>query len=329
MGNEIMMASCPNLLKAFLRRLTGVPLSVCTSDVDVHSRLTPHALTMSGWSHMFGNIMKGYLKRHPLWPSLLTKIRSCCKFFRNGTFREHLISKLKGSVVGVEKLLKHFSAKIAKWRYETAAVVFLALNKLRELIQGSLRDVVALFDNTVQDKKELAVVQTSFRDTYLWDFISVSYNSAFEKLESSRRWGLVCSCCSPLRNSGGPKQSKCGRSSRRLHEAREFMNSLSASLLQTAGGLVLERCGGDQELLRWTSFSLRGAIVDLAHKGHQYNKVPCLVAEADKPEIAKLCCEQLRAVPDERLTPLLLELRESCLEALEVSAGLNYKTVYA
>ena len=133
-------------------RSAGIPLHICADRIDSNSRLTPNSLIVSGWSHLFGNLMKFYLKRHDEWPAKLAQIRDVCKFMRNHTNRDEMIRYLKPRVPGVQKSLKSFKGQIAKWRYETAAVVFKAMGNLKELIEEHLQDLVAIFGTDVQDR---------------------------------------------------------------------------------------------------------------------------------------------------------------------------------
>ena len=223
--------------------------------------------------------------------------------------------------VDVADLLKNFSAKIAKWRYETTAVAFKALVNLITFIENELQFVVVLFKG-VKDKTGIEAVQKSFRDKYLWTFVRNAYKYALKEMEDARHWGLVCKCCSAQRHSGlaGTKQSKCGRASRRLDEARMFLIGLKEGFLKRDQTLCLADFRGEVELAKWFSFSLRGVAVDLTLKTHQYNKVPVLIVEADNPEIAKICVEQIKSVPEHRMGLQLREFKETCLHALEVRA---------
>ena len=79
MGTEIGFIDCPNFVDAFLRRLQGEPLA--SLQVDKESRLLPNAVRMSGWSHMFGNLMKFCTRCITCWPNCLPLVRALCKFF--------------------------------------------------------------------------------------------------------------------------------------------------------------------------------------------------------------------------------------------------------
>ena len=138
MGTELGIPSFFNIAVAYLRRLQGMSLESAANLIDINSRLLPCCLQITGWGHLFGNLMKSYVKRHPRWPQFETHLRNMCKFFRNETYRLHLARVLPAAKAALER----FKASLAKWRYETAAVVFEAIDKLREVITNCLQNIV-------------------------------------------------------------------------------------------------------------------------------------------------------------------------------------------
>ena len=87
---------------------------------DPSSRLFPHALRITGWSHKFANIIKRTMQQCSHWPAFLESIRSLVKFFRNRTYREHLARSLDGGFCeGAKAALKSFTAHLLEWRFET------------------------------------------------------------------------------------------------------------------------------------------------------------------------------------------------------------------
>ena len=62
----------------------------------------------------------------------------------------------------------------------------------------------------------------------VWAFIDVFFVNMIDTLESSRHWGMVCICCKSLRDAG--KTPNCPHASRRLHEARLFLQQLIQTL---------------------------------------------------------------------------------------------------
>ena len=317
MGTEHRLGDTPDILRAFLNRLQGVSLEKCMNTIDKASRLMPNCIKVSGWSHVFGNLMKKFCTSFQRWPEFLSHIRACCKFFRISTYREHLVRTLGDSVCG--KLLKHFTATIAKWRYETSYTVFSALTALRGLVQGHLLQIDEVMGPNVQDKKFIHDVKMAFGCSDLWTFMSVALEHGIERLEMGRRWGLVCKCCTALRReSGAHVRSKCGRASRRLKEARLFIIDRVADFHACGRDLWgnLGKCEGLAWLATAMSFALRSVGMEMKAKNSYLDKVPYLVAEAEDPAIAKLCAEQLRALADADLDPALSWMRHTLLGPL-------------
>ena len=57
MGRELKLLDVPDILPAFLKFITGVSLAEVVLAVDMSSRLFKRALRVSGWGHLFGNLM--------------------------------------------------------------------------------------------------------------------------------------------------------------------------------------------------------------------------------------------------------------------------------
>ena len=200
MGTEYRFPECPDILQAFLRRKIGIPFALLYGTIDPESRLLPLALRISGWSHMMGNAMKFAAFSIPKWPEILSNVRPLCRFFRNESWRAHIILRLKVRYPDVVHLLKSFKGKFTKWRYETFFVCFYELAPLRDLCEHFLVDVDQIFASGFQDGSLLKEVKAACRWEELWVFIPVFLMRVLAKLESARRWGLVCACCSELRH---------------------------------------------------------------------------------------------------------------------------------
>jgi len=140
----------PYIVAAFVAWVGGRALPDCEPLIDRARRLFPAALRISGWSHTCGGIMKAVCKKVVSWPEQLDRIRCLCRFFRNETWREHLVRCCQGRVPGLAKLLEHFTASVAKWRYETTDFALVSLIPLRLLCETCIR--VELFTNA-QDKE--------------------------------------------------------------------------------------------------------------------------------------------------------------------------------
>ena len=171
MGTELGIPDTPGILRAWLRRRLGIPLELCEKAIDFSSKLLPNCVRMNGRSHLFGNVMKSSCYRTRGWPAIVKKLQDCCKFWRCNDWRKVVIKALDGKVVDVEVRLATFNAKLAKWRYETAYDVFLALDALRDIAQGHLQDIDVLMGHGFEDKEFIKEVKAAFRDKDFWVFI--------------------------------------------------------------------------------------------------------------------------------------------------------------
>ena len=124
MGIEKRIPGIPNILGSFLLRLGGVAMDKLAGTVDAKTRLFEFSMRISGWSHMYGNIMAKCCKSIAMWPRILQNLRTLCKFFKLQHWRDKIAVALKGRYPEVTGLMKSFTASFAKWRYETTYTVF-------------------------------------------------------------------------------------------------------------------------------------------------------------------------------------------------------------
>jgi hypothetical protein len=97
--------------------------------VNPRERLLPMALRISGWSHLYGNLMKSIAKCHPLWPGILQACRDLVSFYRMASWRDHLKLVLAGGRCDLRPL-GHGVAGFAKWRYETISICMVELDRM-------------------------------------------------------------------------------------------------------------------------------------------------------------------------------------------------------
>ena len=109
--------------------------------VDPDSRLFGNALRIPGWSHTFGNLMKFACKLNPRWPEFLGHMQSLCTFYRNDSWRASIRNHFKVSRPEVQVIFKSFTARMAKWRYETAHTVMFQLNRIRVFVEENLQNI--------------------------------------------------------------------------------------------------------------------------------------------------------------------------------------------
>ena len=131
-------------------------------------------------------------------------------FFRFEPYRKQLV-KFYGDVHDARTLLKSFTAKLAKWRFETIWDVMWQLLRLREFCETWMR--ADLFGK-VKDPIGLTQCVNACRDTKLWVWIRAVFQYFVDPMERIRRWGLVCSCHSEERAAAPRVRSRCVRASR-------------------------------------------------------------------------------------------------------------------
>jgi len=283
----------------------GVPLELLEGTVDLNSRLFDGALKIAGWSHLFGNMAKFACNNNEKWPTLLNCVRKLCFFWRNDTWRQKVLARIKGRYPAAKKLLDHaFQARLAKWRYETIYLCFRDLLALREICQGYLRDPAAIFGEGFQDQGLLADIKTACNFDDLWIFIKKFMVKVLEPLEKARRWGLVCTCCKYLRDEFPNRKCRCPRASRRLKDARKFLEQFCDELTDGGNRLCLEDCEGCVWVLQSVSKSMRTSSLQLGAKTKKWT-VPYRTAEASDPVEAAVCAAQLRSLDPEACTPLV------------------------
>ena len=185
MGTEYRFPECPDILQAFLRRKVGIPFALLAGTIDPNSRLLPLDQRVSGWSHMLGNAMKFAAFCISNWPEILNSVRPLCRFFRNESWRAHIILKLKDRYPNVVHLLKSFNGKFAKWRYDTCVFAcFYNLAPLRDLCEHFLVDVDQIFESGFQDGSLLNEVKAACR----WKELLGFHPSVFD--QSPRQAGV-------------------------------------------------------------------------------------------------------------------------------------------
>jgi hypothetical protein len=72
MGTEHRLTEVPNLVPGFLKWLRGAAFDGVKAAIDYTSRLFPNALIISGWSHLFGNVMTSVPPRRPAGPGIVS-----------------------------------------------------------------------------------------------------------------------------------------------------------------------------------------------------------------------------------------------------------------
>ena len=178
--------------------------------------------------------MKFLCLQIPGGPSILTKLKTLCGFFRVKAWRKTCIHNGAASYEGLAKLLKSFTAKHIKWRYETMHDCLFQLDKLRVFCETVLAIHVKTWFSGFKDGELLLSLHACFNDKELWVFIHVFSVKLFSPLEQTRRWGLMCACCEDIREATKQKHHSCINNSRRLPQARKRIAAL-VDVLSTQG----------------------------------------------------------------------------------------------
>ena len=134
-GVEQHSVEVPDMLDAFFSWLGGNPLADCARLVNWDRRLFYRSLRIGGWNHGFGNTMLRIAKVYTWWPEMLDHIRNLCRFFRNHTWRDWLSRALKDKLPSIDRLLQHFTATTAKWRFATIVDCMSQLEPLRFFVR--------------------------------------------------------------------------------------------------------------------------------------------------------------------------------------------------
>ena len=319
MGIELGMLNARNVLLAFLRRLNGTPWDQLSSLVDPLSRLFRRAMRVPGWSHLFGNAMKFAVKEISQWPRILRMLRHLCNLFRNKSWRTQIWMFLKDKVdFDVKKLLRKFTAKLAKWRYETLHEVFLQLRNLEDLCVKYLGPMLGDIFGGFKDRELMSSVEEACNWSDLWAFLDSFFVHLLDPMEGGRRWGLVCPCHPELRKI--VKRVKCPHSSRRLKEARQFYFKLYGDMAQRGRRPALEDARDVQWVAMEVAHAERTTSASQMLKGNWLKSAPWLFAEAAfDPVQAAVYHKQLADTPDNDLDHLALEHKQRFMNDLEAA----------
>ena len=123
-GAEIHLLSMPDILDAFFCWISGGSLDQARAFVKHDLRLFPYALRISGWGHAWGNVMKAVALDTPRWPVFEKHMRAQTVFWKNKTWRNHVVTCLKKAGVDINySIFDKNAGTLTKLRYETYAVV--------------------------------------------------------------------------------------------------------------------------------------------------------------------------------------------------------------
>ena len=187
-------------------------------------------------------------------------IRALCKFLRNETHRNQIILKLKSIYPCVVKLLVSFNVSLAKWRYEILHDSERDLLKVCDLLTKHVIKLPNMFASS-QEHEVVVVFFKACNCTELWSFMHASFWFAIFRMEKARRCGLVCECLKDVYDRG--LKPHCPYSSRRMHQARAYIESFVDKLRSFSPRLNLSNFDDRLDLQGWLAYSIRRLIRDV------------------------------------------------------------------
>ena len=215
--------------------------------------------------------------------------------FQIATWRDYLVQVLATRVPGVERLLLHFTAGFAKWRYETVVDVMAQLIPLRHICEHEVRE--ELFAHA-QDRELIQGFFQACQDASLWIFITACHTFVMEPCEGIRRWGMVCNCENHIRDRhAGKKHIGCNRNSRRLCEAYQFIEDRREEFRNNANNLREDQVEGNTSITDSIRQMMRLARTTLDRRFRYLGLIPWLFAKADEVDEASLCWAQVEERP--------------------------------
>ena len=300
-GVEMKTIELPFILSAFIAWHEGRDLLACRPLVDHNRRLFQYALRLSGWGHLWGNLMKSMAENGTRWETSLTQLRAMVAFLRVASWRKTIQRFLKARGIPDAELaeLDHFSATTAKWRYQTIAFCMASISRCR----AALAHVVPEMFANVKDRVTIEGALNAINDEFFLPYVTCASREVFGPAEGCRHWGMVCPCHVAERHEG-KKHIHCWRNGKRLAEVRKFVKDQIAEVHHKARHLPLEAAENRQDVHKGITFHLMAEESGLRMRSKYYSKVPWLFSEADTAEGAEECMKQVRSIALELHDPL-------------------------
>ena len=181
-GLEVRTLELPDILRAFVRWLDGTLLIDCAPDVKHDKRLFRRAFRISGWSHMYGNLMHMLAtKTCKDWDQIVASLRIMCQCLRQGTWRQNIQRCLRLKGLPADEL-DSFTATLVHKRYETVADVTGQLANIRDICENHVK--YEMFANP-QDRVLITSMVEACRNKHLWRWITCSSREIWGPSEGS------------------------------------------------------------------------------------------------------------------------------------------------
>jgi len=291
-GVEGLTIFMPDITHAFIRWVGGDSLADCSRHINPDERLLPFAVRVQGWGHSMGNVVKKVTNLWLDWPMVLDRMRACCKFYKNNTWRQHVVKGVLRSHPDYDvRVLKSFSADFAKWRYETVYTVTHALSPLKQV---STEFVCREWFANPQDRAVIDEFFKACEHKEFWEYVEHSHREIFEKIEVDRRWGLICECPEHLQQRrDGVKHISCVYNSCRLRNAWTHLSDSAASMLDRANTLRADEVGGCVNTADIIKTQLRQVAGQYLHRNKYLSSVPWSLSRADSEVGAQAFIDQV------------------------------------
>ena len=136
------------------------------------------------------------------------------------------------------------------------------------------------------------------RDADLWTFVDVSYTEVWDRAETDRHWGMVCTCAEHVADRlRGVKHISCCWNSKRLDEAWDHIQESCEAWRGRARQITEAECENDRALFK----TIKQMLNQLASRTHQRFKylgsAPWSFARTLSVAGAKEFLEQVQARP--------------------------------
>ena len=312
-GVEVFTLMVPNILRAFVAWVSGTPLQQCMGLVDFENRLLPFAIRLSGFGHSMGNIMKKVGECITPWPRWLEALRHACAFWRNETWRNWARTAMRQGGVSediVKLVPTHFTANLAKWRYEAMPVVLTALDELRPVCEGPMRR--EWYANS-QERAMMTQFFDACEDKALWILIRCSNREVYSKAEEQRRWGMTCGCPEHVQARLEHKSyPMCWKAGRRLEDAWPTIKLNCTEWDARADAMTIEECEGDEQVWRYVRTMVQQLAVMTRHRNKYLGTPPWSFALVLTVDGAKRFMRHLRSRPPQDHDPVTRRLGDLC-----------------
>ena len=281
-------------------------------------RLLPHAVNVSGWSHLWANVLQKGMHQCSRFPSVLEHIRALLRFFRNSTYKMFL-KRHRDIPIDMKSLLNARCPTVAKWRFETLHDALTYLFHRRVLCQVYLS--TDMF-SSVQDVSLYKKCLDACRWDDFWSLISANLVYMCKPIEENRRWGLVCNCCANVRLLH--KKALCQESSKRLKQASEFIRIKKAALYASLNVIDAVACEGVQWVYESLVLSVTASAFRVGLKFDFVHQLPYVLSHIDSQEGCVFVMEKIDVIGVDTLDDVTAHYITPILHCVQQGAAIGF-----